>query len=267
MNLKLKPTPLCIVTDIDGTLMDHNYDFSPALPTIKWLQSIEIPIIPCTSKTASEVRAIRKSIGLKDPFIVENGGAIYGQYDSSEKEWEVILGKSYNYLRKKLDLISEEMGYQLKALNDLSREEIFALTGLSEKGIELALKREWSVPFLNPPESDLQLINDVALKLDTAIYKGNRMSHLLGVGTHKGKAVTYLKKLFINQEPKLIALGDSQNDFPLLEMADISVVVPSEEGPNPSFIEGIENGDFLLAPEPHSKGWALAVKELVEKHI
>ena len=90
MKLTLNNKSLLIITDIDGTLMDHNYDFSAALPTIKWLKSINIPIIPCTSKTASEVRLIRESIGLNDPFIVENGGAIYGQYESSDKELSLI---------------------------------------------------------------------------------------------------------------------------------------------------------------------------------
>ena len=77
-----------IVTDIDGTLMDHNYDMTPALATIRMLQELSIPIIPCTSKTASEVRDIRSKIKLKDPFIVENGGAVYGDNVNSEWEWE-----------------------------------------------------------------------------------------------------------------------------------------------------------------------------------
>ncbi len=267
MNLKSTKKSFWIITDIDGTLMDHNYDFSPALPTIKWLQSLAIPIIPCTSKTASEVRIIRESIGLKDPFIVENGGAIYGEDDSSGKEWELILGKSYEYLRSKLKLISDEIGYQLKPLNDLSNKEIFELTGLNENGIKLALQRQWSVPFLNPPEKDLRQIIEISLKLNTSIYKGNRMSHLLAKGSHKGKAVNQLKKFFNLPEVKIIALGDSQNDLPLLEAADIAVVVPSEKGPNPILKEGIERGDFLLAPAPHAEGWSISVQELIKKNI
>ena len=45
-----------IVTDLDGTLMDENYDISPARKTLKLLNDLNIPVIPCTSKTASEVR-------------------------------------------------------------------------------------------------------------------------------------------------------------------------------------------------------------------
>ena len=88
-----------IVTDLDGTLMDENYDISPAKKTLKMLTELNIPVIPCTSKTASEVRFFRKENALTDPFIVENGAAIYGTYLNNSSEWKLILGKSYKELR------------------------------------------------------------------------------------------------------------------------------------------------------------------------
>ena len=65
-----------VVTDLDGTLMDHQYDWSPAEPAIRRLQQVGIPVIPCTSKTAEEVIRFRHELDLHDPFIVEKGGAI-----------------------------------------------------------------------------------------------------------------------------------------------------------------------------------------------
>jgi len=53
-----------LVCDVDGTLMDHSYDLSPAKETIKKLQKLSIPVILCTSKTASEVKVIRKELNL-----------------------------------------------------------------------------------------------------------------------------------------------------------------------------------------------------------
>ena len=81
-----------IVTDLDGTLMDENYDISPARKTLNLLSELNIPVIPCTSKTASEVRYFRKQNGLTDPFIVENGAAVYGTNENNSSEWELILG-------------------------------------------------------------------------------------------------------------------------------------------------------------------------------
>ncbi len=252
-----------VVTDIDGTLMDHNYDLSPALPTIQCLQNMGIPVIPCTSKTATEVRSLRDQIGLNDPYIVENGGAIYGTDSSSKEEWQIVLGKRFEDLRPILDQISQEIGYQLKALNDLSVEEIESLTGLTGVSISRALEREWSVPFLNPPSSDRERLLEIASNLDTTIYKGNRMSHLLGKGSHKGKAVIELKKFLGQPDVNIIGLGDSHNDLPLLEVADHSIVIPGHDGPNQFLIDGIQKGHFILAPAPHAEGWAGAIRNLI----
>ena len=99
-----------VVTDLDGTLMDDNYDISPAFNTLRWLKNKNIPVIPCTSKTASEVESFREMYNLHDPYIVENGGAIYGEKNDSREKWEIIIGRSYEDLRPFLDLLGEYIG-------------------------------------------------------------------------------------------------------------------------------------------------------------
>ena len=59
-----------VVTDLDGTLMNHHYDWSAAMDAIRCLQRHGIPVIPCTSKTAEEVLRFRELADLHDPFIV-----------------------------------------------------------------------------------------------------------------------------------------------------------------------------------------------------
>ena len=256
--------PIWVVTDVDGTLMDHNYDLTPALETISLLKKKKIPLIPCTSKTSAEVRHLRNQIGINDPFIVENGGAIYGNKKDSQDEWKIILGKSFNELRLSLDLISKELSYKLTALNDLNYKQIQELTGLKGDSISKAIAREWSVPFLTPPKPYIEKMNQIANKNHLNIYQGNRMSHLLGNGSHKGKALKELK-IFMNEpNANVIALGDSPNDIPLLEVAEIAVVVPGPTGPHSCFLQGIEKGDYLLAPYSHSEGWASIVSDLIK---
>ena len=66
-----EPANLWVVTDLDGTLLDHHYDWSAAKATLTWLKQIGISVIPCTSKTAEEVRRFRRDAELDGPFIVE----------------------------------------------------------------------------------------------------------------------------------------------------------------------------------------------------
>ncbi len=252
-----------IVTDLDGTLMDENYDISPAKKTLDMLSGMAIPVIPCTSKTASEVRYFRNKNGLSDPFIVENGAAIYGTYVNKTSEWELILGKSYKELRCVLKNISKQVNYNLIPLNDLSKNQIFELTGLSDEGIVRALDRQWSVPFLNPPDDIFEKVKLFCDSYNVHVFKGNRMSHLLSSESHKGEAVNKLKEYLNNQDVKIIALGDSQNDLPLLEYADISIVIPGKNGPNKYLCNGIDSGSFVLANAPHAEGWSNSVEEVI----
>ena len=252
-----------IVTDLDGTLMDENYDISPAKKTLRLLSELDIPVIPCTSKTASEVRHFRNENGLSDPFIVENGAAVYGFNANDSSEWELILGKSYTELRIILMNISKEVNYQLTPLNDLKRHQIYELTGLSDQGINRALDRHWSVPFLNPPDDIFEKVKILCDSYNVHVFKGNRMSHLLSRDSHKGEAVNKLKVFLKNEEVKIIALGDSQNDLPLLEYADISIVIPGKNGPNKYLQKGIDKGIFMLANAPHAEGWSNSIENII----
>ncbi len=256
-----------IVTDLDGTLMDENYDISPAKETLKWLAKLSIPVIPCTSKTASEVRYFRNENKLLDPFIVENGSAIYGSHANQIDEWELILGRSYKQLRQVLSSLSNDVSFNLTPLNDLKTNEIHNLTGLAGYEISRALDRHWSVPFLNPPENIYEKIMFYCNKYNVHIFKGNRMSHLLCVNSHKGKAVNKLKEYLQKPNVRIIALGDSQNDLPLLEYADISIVIPGRNGPNKYLTDGINRGEFILANAPHAVGWADSVKSIILNNV
>ncbi len=256
-----------IVTDLDGTLMDENYDISPARKTLNLLAELNIPVIPCTSKTASEVRHFRNENGLFDPFIVENGAAVYGYDDNNSSEWELILGKSYNELRIILMNISKTINYKLTPLNDLNHHQIFELTGLTDQGIKRALDRQWSVPFLNPPEEIFEKVKLICELHSVHVFKGNRMSHLLSSNSHKGEAVNKLKLYLNNNEVKIIALGDSQNDLPLLEYADLSIVIPGKDGPNHYLKKGIDSGSFRLADAPHAQGWSNSVEDVINNII
>ncbi len=252
-----------VVTDLDGTLMDENYDISPAKKTLELLSELNIPVIPCTSKTASEVRYFRKENGLFDPFIVENGSAVYGFNASRSSEWELILGKSYKELRNILKNISNTLNFHLTPLNDLNQNQIFELTGLKEQAIIRALDRHWSVPFLNPPDEIFEKVKLICDNYNVHVFKGNRMSHLLSSNSHKGEAVNKLKVYLNNKDVRIIALGDSQNDLPLLEYADISIVVPGKNGPNKYLQNGIDKNLFRLADAPHARGWSNSVEDVI----
>ena len=241
----IENSSLWVVSDVDGTLMDHSYDLTPAKETIKTLQKLSIPVILCTSKTASEVKVIRKELNLTDPYIVENGAAIYGE--SLEKvNGKIILGQKYETLEEILNFISKEIDYKLIPLNNLTDQEATQLTGLKGNSLNLMRDRHWSMPFLNPPSSLEEKINICCKKFKVDIFKGNRMSHLLSKNSNKGKAINALKEYSNLQNIKIIGLGDSPNDLPLLLNSDIKIVIPGIDGPNLNLLDQLNNLDFIL---------------------
>jgi mannosyl-3-phosphoglycerate phosphatase len=253
-----------VVSDVDGTLMDHSYDLTPAKGTIKTLQKLSIPVILCTSKTAAEVRIIRKELNLKDPYIVENGAAIYGE-SLKKVNGEIILGKNYESLEEILNLISNEIDYKLIPLNNLTDNEATELTGLKGNSLTLMRDRHWSMPFLNPPSSLEERINICCKKFKVDIFKGNRMSHLLSINSNKGKAINALKKYSNNKNIQIIGLGDSPNDLPLLLNSDIRIIIPGVDGPNLKLIEQLKDLKFTLASEPNGYGWKNEINKLLDK--
>ena len=176
-----------IVTDLDGTLLDHSYSWEPARTTLRWLQEQQIPVIPCTSKTAEEVRGFRDDAGLRDPFIVENGGAIHGE-DARGEEWEEALGIHHSHLRPQLDALEALLGERLMPLEELSESEGQRLLGLGGEALAQAQRRCWSVPFVPPSAEGRKRLPALAASLGLGVVQGNRMGHLLGPDVSKGGA-------------------------------------------------------------------------------
>lgn len=251
-----------VVSDLDGTLMDHRYDWQPARETIGWLQDRGIPLIPCTSKTAEEVRLFRAEAGLHDPYIVENGGAVHGE-SMDGQPWTLALGVPAADLRPVLLELEHRLGTSLPAIDVLSGMEARALLGLEGEALRLACCRSWSLPFVPPPQDERARLSELAQSLGVAVVQGNRMGHLLGAGVSKGRALRALQDHLQPHRAKVLALGDSPNDVPLLNAADVSVVVPGPAGPHPVFAEALDSGRFLLAEAPHAAGWALAVRSVI----
>ena len=251
-----------VVTDLDGTLLDHTYDWAPAETALRWLQQRGIPVIPCTSKTAEEVREFRAAAQLDDPYIVENGGAIHGSSETGE-DWEEALGPGWSALKPQLSELARELGEPLQPLDELTDEEGDRLLGLSGERLQQAQRRRWSVPFV-PPSLQIQpRLEAVASGRGLAVVRGNRMCHLLGADVSKGRALKVLKQQVGSPGVKVLALGDSPNDLPLLEVADLAVVVPGPAGPHPELSVNVANGRFQLARDVHGAGWAEAVRRLL----
>jgi len=270
-----KTDRILVFTDLDGTLLDHRtYSFEPARPALRLLRESGIPLIICTSKTRAEVEEIRAALGNTDPFIVENGGAIFVPqgYFSIEPPASrmdaghlvVELGTSYSRILSVFSGMKERMPGRLRGFSDMTVEEVARLTGLSLEEAARAKIREYDEPFLlDDPAANLDIVKRTAESAGLSITRG-RFFHLTG-DNNKGRAVRVVKDFFARAggiAPRTIGLGDSPNDLPLLENVDFPILV---QKPGGHYEPSIRLDDLIFAPGEGPIGWCAAVCELVER--
>ncbi len=257
-----------VFTDLDGTLIDHDtYSWKPAEGAIRLLKGRCVPIVPCTSKTRAEIEFYRKRIGLEDPFISENGGAIFIprdyfdfelDYDREEGKHRVIeLGTPYREIRCALDEM-RSFG-DIVGFGDMSAEEVARDTGLSLEEARMAKQREYDEAFkFSGDEGGLKKAIE---KAGLNWTKGGRYWHIMG-DNDKGKAVKILSELYSRTEDcilRTVGLGDSLNDLPMLEAVEIPILVQKKDG---SYDSRVDVPGLIRAGAPGPRGWAQAVRSL-----
>ena len=267
---------LLIFTDLDGTLLNSDdYGYDAALPVLKQLQDLNIPVIPVTSKTRSEVEILREQIGLTDAFIVENGSAVFipiseqNLASSQTQNWGdydlMQFGFNYTEARQGLQKLAEALNQPLKGFADLSEADIHQLTGLPPDDVKRAKSREFTEPFVTPKNLTSLEIEQAVKRLGFKVVVGDRFSHLIGQEAGKGKAVEWLIQHYQNHQPDAkiitVGLGNSPNDLAMLEVVEIPVIIPGQKGPHP----GLENRGWEVATASGCQGWANGVREISKR--
>lgn len=266
---------LLVVTDLDGCLLDPDtYAYDGARPALAELARTRTPLVLCSGKTRAEMSSLAQDLGLAQPFIVENGGAVVFPDGSFEGEVPgaqdlegvrvLALGAPRVALVAALRALAAETGAAVRGFADLRPEEVQALTGLSGPGARLALRREYDEPFLVEDESSLVRLSDAAAARGLQLSHGGRFHHLMG-GSDKGLAVRTLLALYrrAGRDLHSAGLGDAETDLPLLRAVDRPVVVPRRDGTiDPALAEHLPGAE--RAPGPGPSGWNSAVLAVVQ---
>jgi len=270
--------PFLIFTDLDGTLLDHDkYSWKEAEPALALCRRTPVPVILVSSKTRAEMDVLRVQLGLSSPFISENGGGIFFPVEGvstppavairDKGSWKWSLGPSYEYVVEALDAIRKELGWKIRGFSEMSRHEISQLTGLDPENCRLAAMREFDEPFVvaEPEIVDTETLEAAAKGWGLRVTKGGRFHHLQGKND-KGEAVKKLIAWYQDQQPSssfiTVALGDSPNDFTMLQRVDHPVLVRSGR-PYPELVHKIP--DLRITRETGPRGWNEAVLEILSR--
>jgi mannosyl-3-phosphoglycerate phosphatase len=272
-------TQLVVYTDLDGCLLDSiTYSYEPAAPALEALRARQIPLVLVSSKTRAEIEPLRHQLGHHDPFIVENGAAVFvprGLFEfpleraRARTSYDVIeLGLPYGILREVLKQIEKTVATPLRGFGDLSVDEIMQVTGLTRQEALLAKQREYDEPYLleGPPALIEEVCRQIVIR-GLRWTKGGRLFHLTG-DNNKGQAAALLLRCYQRQQRlqgqgervETVGIGDSINDAPLLAIVDYPILVQKPDG---SYDPDIHIPGMTRAPGIGPVGWNHAVQELL----
>jgi len=257
-------TKVVVFTDLDGTLLDDNYSFEDAIPGLKLLREYNVPLIYCSAKTKAEQEVIREKMGINDPFIVENGSAIYitkGHFKSVHAKdangYEVVvLGIESSRIIEEIKRLRKR--FKIRNYYFMSDEEVAEVTGLSLEDAKRAKMREFGETIVKAEEGALE-----ELRKKFEVVHGGRFIQVYGKGADKGKAVRILTEMYRKEfgDVKTVGIGNAQNDLPMLKAVQYPAIVKNSDGTWADI--NIEN---LYREERRGpSGWAEVVKKFVLK--
>jgi mannosyl-3-phosphoglycerate phosphatase len=230
---------IVIYSDLDGTVLDEAYSFTEVQPIIQKLQALNTAIIFNSSKTRAEIQYYRAKLAINDPFISENGSAIYipenhfkTPYTATRKSGQhdvIELGTPYPILRQKLDATKKATNAEIVGFGDMTTEEIAEDTNLPINLAKLAQAREYDEAFRIIHGKEDDVIQAFAVQ-GLCCTKGGRYYHLMGC-TDKGKASKILTAIYQKEyrSTLTIGVGDGPNDEPMLSQVDRPFLIKNNE--------------------------------------
>jgi len=249
-----------ILTDLDGTLLEPGGEACEDVRSLlAELSRRLIPVCPVSSKTAAELRVIGRELALRAPAGFENGAGVLDTDDTVELDAAAVPLDRLVPLASRL---RERTGAPLRTLFELTDAELAAITGLGGEALAAARERRATLPLVVDPAWDDRLRAGLSAHPSLRLIRGNRFLHLQG--THdKAAAAGELAHRFRAREGLTVACGDAPNDAGLLARADVAVIIPGPAGPHPELLRRLPRA--RVAPHPHGRGWAAAVREILSE--
>ena len=255
-----------IFTDLDGSLLHRDtFKFDTIKDYISSIVDQGVIIIPNSSKTEKEIEKFNEDLGVKLPYISENGSSIQGlNLINNNFPNKIILSREKEELLKIfIDKVPEQLRdkcVQISKINKKDQEKIF---GQKENNLKNALNRKYTLPLLfkgnkNEKNKLLKVLKSNSLTLQ----EGGRVLNLCD-NINKVKSMNKVIKILKKTEDKIqsIAVGDNFNDLEMLKNCDIPCLVFNDKFK----LDQININNLIFSNKPSPEGWADVIKKALDK--
>jgi phosphoglycolate phosphatase (TIGR01487 family) len=209
--MKFEPEPpfdrpiRAVVSDIDGTLTTPDRMLSVAGATaVMRLEAVGIPLILASGNVMPSTRAYALMLGASGPLVAENGGMVAYRGSAWSETVDLLANRE----------VADEAYDVLKA----AMPEVRPLLTQRWRETEIALE-------MGPDVSRIQEILDgFPVRVESSGYS----IHIIDETVSKGTGVKHALDLIDIPPREVMALGDSENDISMFELAGLSVAVSSK---------------------------------------
>ena len=242
-----------VLTDLDGTLLDHGGVLGPeARGAIGELRRRGIPVVPLTSKTEVELRDLLAELDLGGIGSFENGAGVVGP-GGRRRLGEG--GPGVETSPRALEELAAPRGPAADAgLGAVRRAEIRRITGLPEARIPAMLARRFGLPFLAPEGAAEALVARPRAAPGRAADARRPLLAPLGGPRQGGRARAPPPRRASSRVPSQ-ASATRPNDAGFLAECDVAVLVPRASGDvDPALAAAVPGGTAPPRSRPAAAG-------------
>ena len=261
-----KKFSLIIFTDLDGSLLHRDtFQFSEIKKYLLNLISKGIHIIPNSSKTEKEILSFNHELGSDLPYILENGSAIHGlNLLNNNFPNKIILSREKKEILEIFNLkVPEILRNKCEFIYQMNKKKQMEIFGLPIDKLKDAVDRKFSIPLLFKGDKiDKNKILKILKKNSLTFQEGGRVINLCdNVNKVKSmnKVINFFKK--IENNVKVIAVGDNYNDLEMLRNSDVPCLVFNDQFK----LDQININNLIFSNKPSPEGWADVVKKALVK--
>ncbi len=219
---------LALATDYDGTLAHHGRVDEPTLAALERLRASGRRLILVTGRELPELLEVFPRVGLFDRVVAENGALLY----HPESHRETLLGQ------KPPDAFVQEL--RRRGVDRISVGKVVVATWVPHETTVQAVIREQG--------------------LDLQVIMNKQAVMVLPNGVNKATGLKRALELLGISPPHVVAVGDAENDRPLLESCGVGVAVENA-------ISSLKDDADLVMKGDHGSGVAELIDRILENDL
>lgn len=274
---RIQHPPAVVFSRLEPSLLDESSQARALLQAaIARLADAGVPVVAASRGTRAEIELLRAELGLADPFIAENGAAVFvprGYFPFTLPASGIRSGYhsfersiAHDAVVRALRRAANQARVSVVGFSDMSISEVARECGISLLQARLAKLREYDEPFRVVDHEAaararlLKTLRGAGLQ----VWTDMRFDHVAG-SADMAACVALLRSLYARRG-RLVAVGvgATEADLEFLRRVDVPVLVPERAARPPAALLRAVPG-ARVARLPGVEGWVEAIEEALQR--